>query len=68
MRYFAIVALFAAIVVALPTDDPKPPKPPGHGDGGNDYEPCPSSLFGNAQCCATDVLGVIGLDCGNRRL
>ncbi|KAJ7641034.1 Cerato-ulmin hydrophobin family [Roridomyces roridus] len=27
------------------------------------YEAC-SGLYGNAQCCATDVLGVADLDCG----
>lgn len=29
------------------------------------YIPC-SGLYGTAQCCATDVLGVADLDCGNR--
>ncbi|KAK3323064.1 fungal hydrophobin [Apodospora peruviana] len=28
------------------------------------YVPC-SGLYGTAQCCATDVLGVADLDCGN---
>lgn len=31
------------------------------------YVPC-SGLYGTAQCCATDVLGVADLDCGNRKL
>ena len=25
-----------------------------------------TGLYGNAQCCATDVLGVADLNCGNR--
>ncbi|KXX81828.1 Cryparin [Madurella mycetomatis] len=28
------------------------------------YVPC-SDLSGTARCCATDVLGIAGLDCGN---
>ncbi|KAF6814013.1 hydrophobin precursor [Colletotrichum sojae] len=28
------------------------------------YVPC-SGLYGSAQCCATDVLGIANLDCGN---
>lgn len=28
------------------------------------YIPC-SGLYGSAQCCATDVLGIANLDCGN---
>lgn len=31
------------------------------------YIPC-SGLYGGAQCCATDVLGVVNLDCGERKL
>lgn len=30
------------------------------------YVPC-SGLYGSAQCCATDVLGLANLDCGERR-
>lgn len=30
------------------------------------YIPC-SGLYGTAQCCATDVLGVADLDCGGRK-
>ncbi|KAH8169255.1 fungal hydrophobin domain-containing protein [Sarocladium implicatum] len=43
-------------------------EPGGGGDGGGDggdYEPCTSTLYSNPQCCATDVLGVIGLNCAN---
>ena len=31
------------------------------------YAPC-SGLYGSAQCCATDVLGLANLDCGQRKL
>lgn len=30
------------------------------------YAAC-SGLYGSAQCCATDVLGVADLDCGERK-
>ncbi|KAK3182504.1 beta ketoadipyl CoA thiolase, th1 [Lecanicillium sp. MT-2017a] len=36
--------------------------PPGNG-GDDDYMACPSGLYSNPQCCDTDVLGVLGLDC-----
>lgn len=52
-----IVALFAGTVTAVAV-------PPGGGSGG-DYEPCPSLLYSTALCCATDVGGVLGLDCKN---
>ncbi|RWA07426.1 hypothetical protein EKO27_g7679 [Xylaria grammica] len=29
------------------------------------YSPCPSGLYPNPQCCATDVLGVADLNCGS---
>jgi len=29
------------------------------------FNPC-SGLYGSAQCCATDVLGLLDLDCANR--
>ncbi|KAF1834406.1 hypothetical protein BDW02DRAFT_471361, partial [Decorospora gaudefroyi] len=28
-----------------------------------DADLCPDGLYSNPQCCATDVLGVVGLDC-----
>ncbi|KAK6223941.1 hypothetical protein LQW54_000086 [Pestalotiopsis sp. IQ-011] len=38
----------------------------GGGDGGSTYVACtPGALYTNAQCCATDVLGVADLDCAN---
>ncbi|EHA51087.1 hypothetical protein MCOR27_009633 [Pyricularia oryzae] len=71
-----IVALFAGIAMAMPTDPPKngggggstppttpPTTPPGGGSG--DYDACEGNglLYSSAQCCATDVLGVADLDC-----
>jgi hypothetical protein len=29
---------------------------------------CPAGLYSSAQCCATDVLGVAGLNCAVRTL
>ncbi|KAF5657154.1 fungal hydrophobin [Fusarium heterosporum] len=49
----AIVAFLGAAVSALPTEDKR-----------QVYIPC-SGLYGTSQCCATDVLGVADLDCGN---
>lgn len=51
----AIVALLATAVSALPTEEKR-----------QAYIPC-SGLYGTSQCCATDVLGVADLDCGNRK-
>jgi hypothetical protein len=49
----AALALFASIAVAAPVEERQV------------YIPC-SGLYGSAQCCATDVLGVVNLDCGQR--
>ncbi|KAK0711811.1 Cerato-ulmin hydrophobin family [Lasiosphaeris hirsuta] len=51
----AITALCATLAAALPAqvEDRQVP-----------YAPC-SGLYGTSQCCATDVLGVADLDCGN---
>ncbi|KAI0127600.1 hydrophobin [Xylariales sp. AK1849] len=35
------------------------------GGGGSSYVACTSLLYGTAQCCSTDVLGVADLDCAN---
>ncbi|OAA56725.1 casein kinase 1, delta subunit [Niveomyces insectorum RCEF 264] len=48
----AFTALLAATALAAPTLE------------GRQYIPC-SGLEGTAQCCSTDVLGVIDLSCGN---
>ncbi len=52
-------AALAALFVALATGAPAPLVER------QIYLPC-SGLYGTAQCCATDVLGVADLDCGNR--
>ncbi|KAM9883129.1 cerato-ulmin [Verticillium dahliae] len=52
--FTAIVALFAGLAMATPaTLDTR-------------GSVC-SGLYGNPQCCATDVLGVASLDCQNRK-
>jgi hypothetical protein len=51
----AIVTLLATAISALPTEEKR-----------QAYIPC-SGLYGTSQCCATDVLGVADLDCGNRK-
>ncbi|KAL6871375.1 hydrophobin [Trichoderma novae-zelandiae] len=52
MKFFAIAALFAAAAVAQPLEDRT-----------SSGSVCPPGLFSNPQCCATQVLGIIGLDC-----
>ncbi|KAK3357936.1 Cerato-ulmin hydrophobin family [Lasiosphaeria hispida] len=51
----AITALCATLAMALPAQVAERQVP---------YIPC-SGLYGTSQCCATDVLGVADLDCGN---
>jgi len=34
-------------------------------ENGGNYNPCPSGLYHNPQCCSTDVLGFADLDCQN---
>lgn len=53
MKFFAVATAFAAAVVATSTPAP--------------YKPCMSTLFSNTLCCATDALGIIGLDCEVRK-
>lgn len=54
MQFFAVAAtLFSAVAVAAPGLVER-----------QAYQPC-TGLYGSAQCCATDVLGVADLDCGN---
>lgn len=60
MQFTSVIAtLFAAAgAVALPADVVERQVL---------YTPC-SGLSGSPVCCATDVLGVVNLDCGNRTL
>jgi hypothetical protein len=53
----ALIAVCANLAVALPSQVQERQVP---------YVPC-SGLYGTAQCCATDVLGVADLDCGGRK-
>ncbi|KAM0286457.1 hypothetical protein ACHAQH_000883 [Verticillium albo-atrum] len=53
MQFLAVTtALFASLALAAPAAEQR-----------QVYIPC-SGLYGAAQCCATDVLGVANLDCG----
>ncbi|KAK3984566.1 fungal hydrophobin [Cladorrhinum sp. PSN332] len=54
--FAAVAAICAAFVSALPAPEVDARQIP--------YVPC-SGLYSNAQCCATDVLGVADLDCAN---
>ncbi|KAK4214311.1 fungal hydrophobin [Rhypophila decipiens] len=51
----AFVAILAQTALALPAQVEERQVP---------YVPC-SGLYGTSQCCATDVLGLADLDCGN---
>lgn len=53
MKYIVVAALISAVLAA----------PKGVEDRQVPYVPC-SGLYASAQCCATDVLGVANLDCG----
>ena len=51
----AITAAIAGVTIAAPTEIEDRQVP---------YAPC-SGLYASAQCCATDVLGIADLDCGD---
>ncbi|OAA69879.1 fungal hydrophobin [Cordyceps fumosorosea ARSEF 2679] len=52
MQFITAISLFAVVVMAAP-----------NAPRWNHFEACPSGLYANPQCCATDVLGVADLDC-----
>ncbi|KAL7894568.1 hydrophobin [Trichoderma sp. SZMC 28014] len=52
MKFFTAAALFAATAIAGPVEV--------RTEGGSI---CPAGLFGNPQCCGSQLLGIIGLDC-----
>ncbi|KAK4163921.1 Cerato-ulmin hydrophobin family [Cladorrhinum sp. PSN259] len=54
--FAAVTALCAAFVNALPAPEVEARQVP--------YIPC-AGTYANAQCCATDVLGLADLDCAN---
>ncbi|KAI1370632.1 Cerato-ulmin hydrophobin family [Hypoxylon crocopeplum] len=49
----ALATIFTGVALAAPTVEER-----------QTYIPC-SGLYGTAQCCATDVLGVADLDCAD---
>ena len=49
-----ITATLAGVALGAPVEDRQV------------YIPC-SGLYASAQCCATDVLGIADLDCGERK-
>ncbi|EFQ36046.1 fungal hydrophobin [Colletotrichum graminicola M1.001] len=49
-----VAALFASVAFAAPVVEERQ----------TPYVPC-SGLYGSAQCCATDILGIANLDCAN---
>jgi hypothetical protein len=51
MLYIATLLAFAAAVTATPVPAAL----------------CPAGLYSNPQCCATDVLGAVGLNCAVRK-
>ncbi|KAH7310660.1 fungal hydrophobin-domain-containing protein [Stachybotrys elegans] len=55
MQFFATAALFVATAMAIPATLVER----------QSYNPCPGTLYSQPQCCATDVLGVLSLDCEN---
>lgn len=65
MKFSLAVLLFGATALAIPTGGGSGGDG-GDGGSGTGYQPCTSTLFSDAQCCSTDVLGVVGLDCANR--
>ncbi|KAK2026020.1 hypothetical protein LX32DRAFT_642181 [Colletotrichum zoysiae] len=50
----AVAALFASVAFAAPVVEERQAL----------YIPC-SGLYASSQCCATDILGIADLDCGN---
>ena len=53
MQFLTVITtLFASVALAAPVVEDR-----------QVYIPC-TGLYGSAQCCATDVLGIANLDCG----
>lgn len=55
MKFFAAAALFATAAIAGPVEVRT-----------GTASICPSGLYSNPQCCATVVLGIVGLNCETR--
>nr|CDK12876.1 class II hydrophobin [Geosmithia flava] len=59
MKSFAITAaLFAAVAMASPLEVRT-----GGGGGAPPYDACPSELLSNPECCDTNVLGLLSINC-----
>lgn len=56
MKFSVAAALFAAAAIAGPVEVR------------TGASICPTGLFSNAQCCAANVLGIVGLNCNARKL
>lgn len=56
MQFFTVVLAIAGLAAAAPSSPL---------EDRQTFEAC-SGIYGSAQCCATDVLGVADLDCGQR--
>lgn len=50
-----VVAALAGLTAAAPAVESR-----------QTYQAC-TGLYGNVQCCATDILGLANLDCGSRK-
>lgn len=57
MQFFSVAILAAVSALAAPAAEVEERQV---------YDPC-SGLYDSAQCCATDVLGLVNLDCGQRK-
>lgn len=55
----ASILVFVGAALAAPSGSAPAVEP-------RQYTAC-SGLYGSSQCCATDVLGVANLDCGERK-
>lgn len=62
MKFFAVAALFTSVLAAPALEERTWGNPPSN------YHPCNGGLYSQAQCCATDVLGVACLDGAPRKL
>ena len=69
MQIFIIASVLASVAVALAMPGGSGgggSSGGGGGSGGNAL--CSPVLHSNAQCCATDVLGIADLDCAPRKI
>lgn len=62
MKTFTLISTLTATLAGIALAAPSAPV-----EERQVFIPC-SGLYGSAQCCATDVLGIADLDCGQRKL